>query len=158
MARVISPPRDQLPALRTPLTAGERRVLDFFDEYLPDGWEVYVQPHLNGLRPDFVLVHPAVGIAVFEVKDWDLGAAAYFVRNRGDSPVLWCRTRDGQEFRSRDNPIEKVVQYKREILNLYCPGLGVRLEEHPEAAATVTAGVIMTRAASAAAGVVGTVP
>ena len=42
---------------------------------------------LNGLRPDFVLLHPRNGIAVFEAKDWDLDAMDYFVRNgNGHAP------------------------------------------------------------------------
>src|SRR5580658_8188510 len=80
IAHSLCPPRTELNLLRTPLTAGELQVLDFFDRSLPDAWEVYIQPHLNGLRPDFVLLHPKVGVAVFEVKDWDLDAMPYFVR------------------------------------------------------------------------------
>ena len=34
--------------------------------------------NLNGLRPDIVPLHPGVGVAVFEVKDWDLGAMQYY--------------------------------------------------------------------------------
>jgi hypothetical protein len=66
--RFVSPRRDELPNLATPLTNGEWVVFKFFDTYLPEEWEIYIQPHLNGLRPDFVLLHPSVGIAVFEVK------------------------------------------------------------------------------------------
>jgi len=46
---------------------------------LPPSWEIYLQPHLNGLRADFVLRHPRNGVAVFEVKDWDLDAMDYFM-------------------------------------------------------------------------------
>ncbi len=95
MSRLICPPREELGRLRTPLTAGEWRVLEFFDRHLPVGWEIYVQPHLNGLRPDFVLLHPYAGIAVFEVKDWDLDAMSYFVRDEGGSVSLWCRDAGG---------------------------------------------------------------
>lgn len=77
--RIISPSLDQLNELRQPLTRGERIVLDFFHHNLDENWEIYIQPHMNGLRPDFVLLNPAVGIAVFEVKDWDLDAVAYKV-------------------------------------------------------------------------------
>jgi hypothetical protein len=56
--RVISPERRALSQLRTPLTAGEFAVIEFFDRTLPEGWEIYVQPHMNGLRPDIVLLHP----------------------------------------------------------------------------------------------------
>jgi hypothetical protein len=69
VSRFICPSREELGRLRTPLTAGERWVLKFFDRHLPGGWEIYVQPHISGLRPDFILLHPHAGIAVFEVKD-----------------------------------------------------------------------------------------
>ncbi|SMQ85553.1 hypothetical protein SAMN06295905_2838 [Devosia lucknowensis] len=55
--RVIHPPLSEHADLRQPLTPGERQVLDLFIRYLPPAWEIYVQPHLNGLRPDFVLLH-----------------------------------------------------------------------------------------------------
>jgi hypothetical protein len=67
VSRVVVPSRDQLDALPTPLTPGEMSVLGFFDEHLPKRWGIYVHPHLNGLRPDFVLLNPDAGIAVFEV-------------------------------------------------------------------------------------------
>ena len=69
--RFISPALSSLSRLRPPLNAGELKVLEFFDKNLDIEWEIYIQPPLNGLRPDFVLLHPNRGIAVFEVKDWD---------------------------------------------------------------------------------------
>lgn len=146
MPRIICPPRDDLGHLRTPLTAGERQVLDFFDRHLPQGWEIYVQPHLNGLRPDFVLLHPSAGIGVFEVKDWNLDALRYFVRAEGGSPTLWCQDRAGTTFRQRDNPVEQVARYKREILDLYCPRLGILAGADVKAFSVITAGVIMPAA------------
>jgi hypothetical protein len=126
MSRLICPPLPALQSLRTPLTPGERRVLDFFRRHLPPGWEIYVQPHLNGLRPDFVLLHPHAGIAVFEVKDWNLDAMRYFVSDRGGSLALWCEDRNGQQFRQRENPVEKVLRYNKEKMTLYFPRLGTR--------------------------------
>ena len=58
MSRKVSPPREALESLRTPLTDGEWEVFELFDEQLAPEWEIYVQPHLNGSRPDFVLLHP----------------------------------------------------------------------------------------------------
>ena len=63
--RVVSPPVEAFSELRQPLTMGEQAVFEMFDRTLPPGWEIYVQPHLNGLRPDFVLLNPRVGIGVF---------------------------------------------------------------------------------------------
>ena len=39
--RVIVPARDELDALPTPLTAGERQVLDFFENIPSAEWEIY---------------------------------------------------------------------------------------------------------------------
>ena len=147
MNRFISPPLSQLNSLRTPLTQGEKQVLEFFDRYLPQDWEIYVQPHLNGLRPDFVLLNPNVGIAVYEIKDWNLDARHYSMRSRtGLSPELWIEDRDGKQFKRRDNPIDKINEYKHAILDLYCPRLQIRAIDNPKLIAVVTAGVIMTGA------------
>ena len=117
-------------------------MLEFFDAHLPEEWEIYVQPHLNGLRPDFVLLHPQIGIAVFEVKDWNLNAFTRWMDDSsGHAPVLKGR-KDGREFSlQRDNPVDKVLLYKDEIHNLYCP----RLEEQM-AYGVITAGIIFPAA------------
>lgn len=144
--RVISPPRSELDKLRQPLTPGEKKVFQFFDEHLDLAWEIYIQPHLNGLRPDFVLLNPNVGIAVFEVKDWNLGSMHYWVEDRGggQSPILLAQ-KDGRRFsRQVDNPIEKIHQYKEEIFNLYCPRLKQR-----SGYAAITGGVIFPYAIDA---------
>ena len=143
MPRIIEPPLDQLPDLPTPLTAGERQVLELFDAKLPEAWGIYVQPHLNGLRPDFVLLNPKVGIAVFEVKDWNLDAMEYWAEpnRKGGLPELMARDRDGKRFSLEyDNPVAKVRRYKEEIYNLYCPSLSDR-----NGLGAITAGVIFTK-------------
>jgi len=138
MARVISPPRSELGNLRQPLTGGEWKVLDFFDGHLAPEWEIYIQPHLNGLRPDFVLLNPNAGIAVFEVKDWNLDAMEYRVEKRpGRSPVLVARKDDTAFSHESENPVTKIQRYKDEIFNLYCPRLKQRA-----GFAVITAGVI----------------
>jgi hypothetical protein len=136
--RFVSPPREELAKLRQPMTPGEKTVFDFFNQNLSPQWEIYVQPHLNGLRPDFVLLNPAVGIAVFEVKDWDLSAMHYGVDQReGKLPLLWAE-QEGKRFSiQKENPIEKVNLYRNEIFNMYCP----RLKQGVGFAA-ITAGVI----------------
>lgn len=138
MERFVSPPIDQLEKLRQPLTAGERLVFDLFNEGLAPEWEIYIQPHLNGLRPDFVLLNPNVGIAVFEVKDWNLDAMRYWTEEReGKAPKL-CASDGNKSFSIQSqNPIEKVFRYKQEIHNLYCPRLNGQA-----GFATITAGVI----------------
>ena len=85
-------------------------------------WEIYIQPHLNGLRPDFVLLNPNVGIAVFEVKDWNLDAMPYrVIYSDSKKPELWATSKDKKDFRIKDNPIDKIMVYKESIATLYSP-------------------------------------
>ncbi|SLN67170.1 hypothetical protein ROE7235_03710 [Roseibaca ekhonensis] len=139
---IVHPPLDEISDLRQPLTKGERTVLELFTRKLPPGWEIYVQPHLNGLRPDFVLLNPKVGIGVFEVKDWDLNAMSYrndFMQVGGGQtqrPILRA-SRDGESFDVWPNPVQQLRRYKEEIHQLYCPRL-----EKKNGFAVITAGLI----------------
>ena len=145
--RVISPERRSLSQIRTPLTNGERMVIEFFDRTLGEGWEIYVQPHMNGLRPDVVLLHPTRGVAVYEVKDWNLGSLTYKYRDSDDgAPQLWSQDRSGKWFRRSDDPLAKVMHYKTEVRTLYCPRLGALLETEAHAASAITAGIVLPRA------------
>jgi hypothetical protein len=73
------------------------------DRRLPEEWEFYVHPPLNGLRPDLVLLNPRAGIAVFEVFD-----ANYYDRH------------------GYADPISRLRLIGNEIYNLYCPRLAAR--------------------------------
>lgn len=148
--RIISPDRRSLANLRTPLTNGEAAVVAFFDRTLSEGWEIYVQPHLNGLRPDVVLLHPQKGVAVYEIKDWDFQKVHYEYRIASKNQChLWCRDSSGRWFRQREEPFAKALRYRDEILNLYCPSLGQQLETQPGAASAITAGLILGNLTSA---------
>ena len=141
--RIIDPPRSQLERLLPELTPGERQLIDFFDEELSPEWEMYIQPHLNGLRPDLVLLNPSVGIAVFEVKDWNLNAMEYFAQ--GNPPRLMIRDKHGKIFsKESENPIKKIQLYEDELLNLYCPRL-----DNKAGQAVITAGLVFTRSSRA---------
>jgi hypothetical protein len=136
--RVVSPALDQLDRLRQPLTDGEELVFEFFDRHLSTGWEIYIQPHLNGLRPDFVLLNPSIGIAVFEVKDWNLGAMDYWSEDQGGRGQELLARKDGKTFSlQKENPFPKVLRYEREIRDLYCPRLDSR-----SGLAAITSGVV----------------
>ena len=136
-ARVIEPPREQLDQLLTPLTEGERKVLDLFDKKLSADWEIYVQPHLNGLRPDIVLLNPRVGVAVFEIKDWNLRSYRAGEDSAGNA-LLIGHDASGKEFvRQKSNPINQILLYKKELFELYCPRLDQRAGR-----AVITAGLV----------------
>lgn len=124
MNRIISPPKSDWDNLRQPLEAGERQFIEYLDENLHRNWEIYIQPHLNGLCPDVVILNPAIGIGVFEVKNWNLKAMKYFLQedNYGMTQ-LKAINNSGVKFQYYPNPVDQLIQYKKEIINLYSFGL-----------------------------------
>lgn len=121
--RRVQPPVSEHYRLRQPLTAGERAVFKFFDSLLPQEWEIYIQPHLNGLCPDFVILNPEVGIGIYEVKDWNLDAMRYSVKqHRSGYKELIATPKNGRPF-PIENPFDKIRRYKSAIFNVYCPRL-----------------------------------
>ena len=126
--RVISPPKEEWDKLRQPLESGERRFLEYLDDNMPIEWEIYIQPHLNGLCPDVVILHPRVGIGVFEVKNWDFSAMEYGVETHRNGKVhLFAIDHQGQKISYiKKNPVDQLLLYRKEIVDLYCPILSKR--------------------------------
>ena len=102
MADLVYPDLEDLKRSHQPLTQGEWQVLDVLRENLGEGWEIYVQPHLNGLKPDFVVINPKIGIAVYEVKDWDTNSTEYRFVNKDGKATLMATLRQGQRFTVSD--------------------------------------------------------
>lgn len=123
--KIIDPPLAELAQLPTPLTAGERKVLDYFAQHLGGSWEIYVQPHMNGFRPDLVILNPKVGIAVVEVKDWDLTAMDYSYVGGGERGAPKLQGTRGHEVirLGKSDPVSKIETYKDAIFSLFCPRL-----------------------------------
>ncbi len=71
------------------------------------GWTLYEQPHLNSMRPDFILLHPSKGILIIEVRDWELEGPDYL----NNAQVLGAT---GNYY--TDNPARQVMAYKDLIL------------------------------------------
>lgn len=112
-------------------------MIDLFDDKLPAKWEIYVQPHLNGLCPDIVLLHPGVGIAVFEIKDWNLSAMGYYSEvDQAGRLILMAYEKNGNPFLKK-NPIDQILHYKEELFDLYCPRLDASTGR-----AVITAGLV----------------
>ncbi|WP_214835375.1 NERD domain-containing protein [Exiguobacterium sp. s36] len=71
------------------------------------GWTVFEQPHINSMKPDFILTHPQKGIIIVEVKDWNLSSKTYSKQGH-------IKGNDGNYYKS--NPIDQVEYYKDSIL------------------------------------------
>lgn len=48
----------------------QMQCFELFDTEIAPEWEMYIQLHLNELRPDLALLNLKVGIAGYEIKDW----------------------------------------------------------------------------------------
>lgn len=106
------PPLKDVERFRVPLEPGERCLLDFLLCYLDDKYEIYVQPFLNGDRPDIVIVRPDAGVMVVEVKDWHL---KHYQNPRGGSNP-WLLKKNEASLLS---PLAQVEKYKSNLYNLH---------------------------------------
>jgi hypothetical protein len=124
--RLIFPSRAVL-ASRGRLTAGEEKVLDILDSELAEEWELYVQPHLNGLRPDFLCLHPSGSAVVVEVKDWTFDTCRMTWRTRPRAAPVPSVVLGGKPCLQR-NPIEQIYGYRSLVAQLSWPAAGPCLD------------------------------
>lgn len=73
-------------------TKGENKMVNFLDESLPEDYTIYVQPNLDGNRPDIVIFHPMRGVFLIEIKDWKLEryykkGGVLFLRGEADKEI-----------------------------------------------------------------------
>jgi hypothetical protein len=60
----IFPTWAQISELRQPPTPGELALAHHLDSELPADWEIFVQPYMNGDRPDIVVLNKQRGLVV----------------------------------------------------------------------------------------------
>lgn len=143
MATLV-PSWSEIDRLPTPLTEGERHLVALLERELSAEWEVYVQPYLNGTRPDVVALHPTRGAIILEVKDWNLALYAW---KRGEPH--W-RVEGRQGSARIQNPFRKVEHYRENILRFLVPQAGQALREQGwRALSSVRVGVYFHGASTA---------
>jgi hypothetical protein len=110
MSRVF-PSLQDLRNYKTKLTEGENALVGFLDKHLPGAYRIYVQPYVNDMRPDVVVINPNIGMVVFEVKDWDLSRYS-FQKNKLIASTLhntWVE----------EDPVQKVNWYARSFFEQF---------------------------------------
>jgi hypothetical protein len=110
----MSPSLDQIRKFKKPpAESGELALVEFLARELDDTYEVFFQPMMDVDKPDIVILRQSSGVAIIEVKDWDL--RSYDFREE----CLYLRS-NRTKIRS---PIRQVQQYKKDLINLYIPDL-----------------------------------
>jgi hypothetical protein len=136
-SRVI-PSWEQIEQFKQPLTEGERYLLKFLDDNLKkddlfqsndltkyNGWLIFVQPFLNGSRPDIIIFNPGIGVQIFEVKDWNL--SHYSFSNE------FFRVKDSTgTYRKIKSPVKQVEYYKAKIAEQLVPQIGESFDENAQ--------------------------
>jgi len=131
----LYPTWEQLSKLKNPLTDGERSLIRFLNDNLPKdlswtsgkaladykGWLIFVQPFLNGSRPDVVIYHPFVGVIIYEVKDWQL---IHYSWDKDADNRTTLFVNDGAGRYPVKSPIKQVEHYKEKIIGQLVPRIG----------------------------------
>lgn len=108
------PSIENINRLKVKPTSGELFLLNYLGENLPSDYEVYFQPFLNGDMPDIIIMRKKAGVAIVEVKDWNL--ASYNI----DENNNWRESAGNNIIKS---PFKQVFGYKSNIFNLHISGL-----------------------------------
>ncbi len=114
MAQVF-PTIENIEALKVKPTPGEWFLLEHLANKLPDHVEIYFQPYFNGDMPDIILMGKGIGVAIIEVKDWDLNS--YYLDEKADWHVK------NNDAKMKKSPYKQVFSYKDNMFNLHINGL-----------------------------------
>ena len=113
MANII-PPLEKIKNFKQPATEGEIYLLEALDVIFDANVNVYFNPYFNGDRPDVVILDPARGVIVVEVKDWNLR------HYRIENSKTWVVNSNDQPIKS---PHSQVFTYKKNIFDIHVNGL-----------------------------------
>jgi hypothetical protein len=95
------------------MQSGERRLARRLEALLEDDYLCWYEVGIGGrnVYPDFILLHPARGVLILEVKDWKIDT----IRG-GDKHSFQLLTSSG--LKRVPNPLEQARQYAHAVVNL----------------------------------------
>lgn len=113
MAKIF-PSLEEIKKLKVQPTKGESYLLNYLIKNLAEEIEIYFQPFLNGDMPDIILMQKNIGVAIIEVKDWNL--SLYKVDEKNN----WFLKKKNTSIKS---PFQQVYSYRDNLFNLHINGL-----------------------------------
>ncbi len=121
MRKRLYPSWDEIRNFHNPLTEGEEKIAKFLDDILPEEWDIFVEPYLNGNRPDIIIFNPQVGVMIYEVKDWDLNS--YHWKDR----QLFVKSEE--DYNPKKSPVGQVNHYRLKIIDQLVPSIGEEVDK-----------------------------
>jgi len=116
------PGKEDMNNFKTELMPGEKSIINklvnFFQNKKDRNAEIYIQPNINGLHPDIIVLEKNCKVWIVEVKDYHL--KHYNITKNG-----WQLKRDNNVYQKF--PFRQVSNYKRCFYELLCPELAIRL-------------------------------
>lgn len=140
MKNRIYPAWDEIKKFHDPLTDGENKLAHFLDNTLPENWKIFVQPYLNGSKPDIIVFNPQVGVMIYEVKDWNLNL--YHWEN---GQLIVSDSNGSYSIKDKD-PKKQVNHYKNKIIEQLVPGIGEAVDKNKSAYGLVKTGIYFHKA------------
>lgn len=158
-SRVI-PSWEQIGQFKQQLTEGELYILKFLDDNLEkdttfnsnnlteyNGWLIFVQPFLNGSRPDVVIFNPNIGVQIFEVKDINLNNYSFKNSVEDSKNKIFCVSDDKGTYRKK-SPIQQVKYYKEKIIGQLIPQIGENIDKNKNSYSLVKTSVYFHKSTS----------
>jgi len=124
-----------------PLTDGENYLIRFLDDILKrdelfkddgdltkyNGWLIFVQPFLNGSRPDVIVFNPNIGVQIIEVKDWNLNNYKFDKNKFGKWGFYVTDSKGTYPIKS---PVKQVEYYKEKLSGQLIPQIGEEIDKN----------------------------
>src|ERR1700749_676320 len=139
----LIPSWEQIKDFKQPLTEGEAHLLKFLDATLKkdetfkenddlqkyNGWLIFVQPFLNGSRPDIIVFNPNVGVQIIEVKDWNLNSYSFEKNSLGKWDFYVTDSKGSYPIKS---PVKQVEYYKEKLTGQLIPQIGEEMDKNAQ--------------------------
>ena len=148
---------DHIENFKQPLTEGELHLLKFLDNTLKkdevfkdggdltqyNGWLIFVQPFLNGSRPDIIIFNPNVGVQIIEVKDWNLNNYSFRKNSTGKWDFYFTNSKGSYPEKS---PIKQVDYYKEKLTGQLIPQIGEEIDKNDKRYALIRTSIYCHKA------------
>jgi hypothetical protein len=153
----IIPSWEHIENFKQPLTEGELHLLKFLDNTLKkdevfknggdltlyNGWLIFVQPFLNGSRPDVIIFNPNVGIQIIEVKDWNLNNYSFRKSSTGKWDFYFTNSKGSYPEKS---PVKQVDYYKEKLTGQLIPQIGEEIDKNDKRYALIKTSIYCHKA------------